>query len=168
MSGNHTAPAGRWTGGEIAGLVFFLVLCLAVSAAGGVITASSVNTWYQGLDKPPFNPPDWVFAPVWTTLYVLMAIAAWRVWRTPRSPARRNALLLFAVQLVLNLVWSLVFFGFRNIGMAMLEIATLLLAIIATALVFGRLDRPAGVLFVPYLLWVGYAAVLNFSLWLLN
>lgn len=156
------------TGRDARGLIFFLLVCLVVSGIGGAITASSVETWYQTLDKPFYNPPDWVFAPVWTLLYIFMAVAGWRVWRTPRSPARFNALLLYAVQLVLNLVWSLLFFGFQQIGMAMVEITTLLLTLFACILVFSRLDRLAGALFVPYALWVAYAAVLNFSLWILN
>lgn len=162
---NHEKTRSRR---DIIGLILFLLLCLAVSVIGGAITASSVDTWYPTLDKPWFNPPDWVFAPVWTLLYIFMAVAAWRVWRTPRSPARRNALLLFAVQLVLNVVWSLLFFGLQQIGMALVEITTLLVAIVANAIVFRRLDSLAGVLFVPYVLWVGYASLLNLSLWLLN
>ena len=165
---NRRIFAGKGAGRDAAGLAFFLVLCLAVSGLGGAVTATSVDAWYQTLNKPAFNPPDWVFAPVWTTLYVLMALAGWRVWRTPPTPARRSALLLFAVQLVLNLAWSLVFFGLQKIGMALLEIGALFAAIIANCLVFWRLDRLAGALFVPYVLWVGYAAVLNLALWLLN
>ena len=160
--------ARKRTGSDLAGLIFFLLLCLAVASLGGAITATSVDTWYPTLDKPVFNPPDWVFAPVWTTLYILMAVAGWRVWRTPRTPARRNALLLFAVQLVLNLMWSLIFFGLQQVGMALVEIAILLLAIAVNTVVFWHLDRPAGALFVPYVLWVAYAAVLNLSLWVLN
>lgn len=149
-------------------LAGFLLLCLVVSGVGGAITATSVDTWYPALNKPWFNPPDWIFAPVWTLLYIFMAVAGWRVWRTPASSARRNALLLFAVQLTLNVFWSLLFFGFQQIGMALVEIATLLAAIAASTLVFWRLDRPAGMLFVPYVLWVAYAALLNLSLWVLN
>lgn len=153
---------------DIGGLVVFLVLCLAVSGIGGAITATSVGTWYQTLQKPPFNPPDWVFAPVWTALYVLMAIAAWRVWRCVRVEAGRKALMVFAVQLGLNLAWSFLFFGLQRVGLALFEVTILLLAIIANTVLFWRIDRLAGALFVPYLLWVAYAAVLNASLWFLN
>lgn len=168
MAARRNTSGKRSTGRDAVGLMLFLLLCLVVSGIGGAITASSVDTWYQTLEKPWFNPPDRVFAPVWTLLYIFMAIAGWRIWRTPRSPARFNALLLFAVQLVLNLVWSLLFFGFQQIGMAMVEIATLLIALVACIMVFSRVDRLAGALFVPYALWVAYASVLNFSLWLLN
>lgn len=153
---------------DLLALLVFLLLCLVVLGVGGAITATSVDTWYPALNKPWFNPPAWVFAPVWTLLYLMMAVAGWRVWRTPVSPARRNALLLYAVQLTLNVSWSLLFFGFQQIGMALVEIVTLLAAIAANTLVFWRLDRPAGALFVPYVVWVGYAALLNFSLWILN
>ena len=149
------------------GLVVFVALCLAVSGIGGAVTATSVGTWYQTLQKPPFNPPDWVFAPVWTTLYVLMAIAGWRVWRA-RSEAGRRALSVFAIQLGLNLAWSFLFFGFQQIGLALVEVAVLLLAILATMALFWRIDRLAGALFLPYLIWVGYATLLNASLWQLN
>lgn len=154
-------------GRDILGLVVFVVLCLVVSGIGGAVTATSVGTWYQTLEKPPFNPPDWVFAPVWTTLYVLMAIAGWRVWRA-RTKAGRRALAVFAIQLGLNLAWSFLFFGFQQIGLALVEVAVLLLAILATMALFWRIDRLAGALFLPYLLWVGYATLLNASLWRLN
>ncbi len=153
---------------DVVGLAIFVAACLAVSGVGGAITATSVGDWYQTLQKPSFNPPDWVFAPVWTTLYVLMAIAGWRVWRHPRSSARRRALLVFAAQLALNLLWSLLFFGLQRIDLALIEIAVLLLCIIVTAVLFWRIEALAGLLFVPYVAWVGYAAVLNGSLWLLN
>ncbi len=150
------------------GLIAFVVLCLAVSGLGGAITATSVATWYQGLQKPPFNPPDWVFAPVWTTLYILMGIAAWRVWRLGRSEAGRTALVVFAVQLGLNLAWSFLFFGLQLIGWGLIEIVILLVVILANTVIFWRIDRLAGVLFVPYAAWVAYATILNASLWLLN
>jgi tryptophan-rich sensory protein len=153
---------------EILGLVVFVALCLLVSGIGGAITATSVGTWYQALQKPPFNPPDWIFAPVWTTLYVLMAIAGWRVWRHERSELGRQALMVFAVQLGLNLAWSFLFFGLQRIGLALVEVIILLVAIIANTILFWRIDRLAGALFVPYVLWVAYATLLNTSLWLLN
>jgi tryptophan-rich sensory protein len=150
------------------GLGAFLIVCIAVSGLGGAITATSVGTWYQALEKPSFNPPDWVFAPVWTALYLMMAIAAWRAWRRTRIAARGTALSVFAVQLVLNLTWSLLFFGLQRIDLALVEIVILLVVIGVNTVLFWRIDRLAGALFVPYLLWVAYAAALNASLWLLN
>lgn len=153
---------------DIVGLVVFLLVCFAVSAIGGAITATSVGTWYQGLEKPPFNPPDWIFAPVWTALYVMMAIAGWRVWRRAGFETGRMALTLFAVQLGLNLIWSLLFFGLQRMDLALIEIVILLVAIVVTTAMFWRIDRWAGVLFLPYVFWVGFATVLNASLWWLN
>jgi tryptophan-rich sensory protein len=153
---------------DIIGLLAFIILCLVVSGIGGAITATSVGTWYQTLEKPPFNPPDWVFAPVWTTLYILMAIAAWRVWRGRSFEVMGKALAVFAVQLGLNLAWSFLFFGLQRIDLALVEIVILLCTIITNMVMFWRIDRPAGLLFGPYAVWVTYAAVLNASLWLLN
>jgi benzodiazapine receptor len=153
---------------EFIGFVAFLALCLAVSGVGAAATASSVGTWYQTLVKPAFNPPNWIFAPVWTTLYFMMAIAGWRVWRRDGLRGARSALTLFALQLLLNMMWSIVFFGLRSIGAALAEIAVLLLAILATSAVFWQRDRIAGMLFVPYAAWVAFATVLNAALWHLN
>jgi tryptophan-rich sensory protein len=150
------------------GLLAFLAACLLVSAIGGMVTATSVQGWYTTLSKPAFNPPDWVFAPVWTALYVLMAVAAWRVWRTGHSVARRRALVTFGVQLALNLSWSILFFGFQEVGLALADILVLWSAIAFNALLFWRIERLAGWLLLPYLLWVAFAAALNFSIWLLN
>ena len=153
---------------DVLGLFTFIILCLAVSGVGGAITATSVDTWYQALEKPPFNPPDWVFAPVWTALYFLMGIAAWRVWLLRSFEAMGKALAVFAVQLGLNLAWSFLFFGLRRIDIAFVEIVNVLIAIIANTIMFWRVDRLAGLLFVPYAAWVTYATILNASLWLLN
>ena len=153
---------------DIAGLLAFLVICFGVSVAGGAATASSVGTWYQALEKPPFNPPDWLFAPVWTVLYVMMAVAGWRVWRAHGLRGARAALALFAIQLALNLAWSFVFFGYRLIGAALVEIVVLLVAIVTTTILFWKRDRIAGALFIPYAGWVAFAMMLNFALWQLN
>lgn len=146
----------------------FLLLCFLVAAAGGAVTAMSVNDWYQGLEKPGFTPPDALFAPVWTALYALMAVAAWRVWRSSGFRDARWPLLAFAVQLGLNLGWSILFFGMNLIGAALVEMIALLAAIVVTAMLFARRDRWAGVMLVPYVVWVGYALVLNASIWRLN
>ena len=153
---------------DLCDLFGFIILCLAVSAVGGAITATSLDTWYQALEKPPFNPPDWVFAPIWTALYILMGIAAWRVWRLRSFVNSRKALLAFAVQLGLNLAWSFLFFGLQRIDLALVDIFILLIAIIVNSVMFLRIDRLAGLIFVPYIVWVTYATILNTSLWLLN
>ena len=151
---------------RIASLVVAVGLCLAVGALGGWVTATSVKTWYPLLSKPGFTPPDWLFGPVWTALYVLMGIAAWRVWRADAKA--RNALAVFAVQLMLNLAWSVVFFGLRKIGAAVAVIVLLEAAILTTMAAFWRVDRSAAALLLPYALWVAFATVLNIAVWRLN
>lgn len=153
---------------DLLALLGFIGLCLAVAAIGGAVTATSVGTWYAGLAKPSFNPPGWVFGPVWTALYLMMAFAAWRVWRARGFAGARAALGAWALQLALNLGWSLLFFGARMIGAALAEIVLLLAAILATAFLFWRIDRLAGALLAPYAAWVAFATLLNAALWRLN
>jgi tryptophan-rich sensory protein len=155
--------------GDIVSLVVAVVIPLVVGGLGGIATASAIPTWYQGLDKPAWNPPNWVFGPVWTLLYVLMGVAAWLVWRQGwDNPQVRGALAIFGVQLLLNLFWSLIFFGLRSPGWAVLEIVVLWGFILATTVQFYRLESVAGLLLVPYQLWVTFAAVLNATIWQLN
>lgn len=152
---------------RLASLALCIGLCVAVGALGGWVTATSVTTWYPGLNKPSFTPPDWVFGPVWTALYVLMGIAAWRVvWAG--SGLVRQALALFALQLAINLLWSVVFFGLQKIGAAVAVILLLEAAIVATIVAFRRIDGPAAALLLPYALWVAFATVLNIAIWRLN
>lgn len=154
--------------GPILSLGASLALTLAVGAVGGLATASSVGTWYAALAKPAFNPPNWVFGPVWTSLYILMAIAAWRVYRASAGRARRAALRLYAAQLALNLGWSLLFFGLRQPPLALAELAVLIAAVLGTTVLFWRVDRPAGLLLIPYLLWISFAFLLNWEIVRLN
>jgi tryptophan-rich sensory protein len=149
-------------------LLGFFVLCYGVAAIGGWATAASVDGWYQTLRKPPFNPPDWVFGPVWTTLYAMIAVSGFRLWRRRRSPGAVPALAAWGVQLALNLAWSLIFFGARRIGLAAAEILLLDLAIAATLVLGFRVDRAAGLLLAPYLAWSGFATVLTFAIARLN
>ena len=153
---------------RLLGLAVLVGVCLGVGAVGGIATSSSVDTWYSTLNKPVFNPPNWLFAPVWTALYVLMAVAAWRVWCTPDGVARRQALFLFAVQLAFNLAWSFIFFAWRSPGWALVEIAVLSGLVALTLARFWSLDRSAGLLMVPYLVWVLFATALNLAIWRLN
>ena len=149
-------------------LVFFLAVCLGVSAVGGWITQTSLNDGYQTLIKPSMNPPDWVFAPTWITLYVMMAVAGWRVWLRPENSLRRMAMVAFAIQLMLNLIWSFIFFGAKSPGFAAIEIVLLWISILITLLLFWRIDRFAGWMMCPYVLWVSFAIYLNISIVLLN
>lgn len=144
-------------------------LCLGAGALGGLFTSPSIPTWYASLAKPSFTPPSWVFAPAWTTLYILMAIAAILVWaRGWRRPGVKPALGVFLGQLVLNVLWSAVFFGWRSPGGAVVVISLLWLGIILTILLFRRVSPVAAALLLPYLLWVTFAAVLNVAVWRLN
>uniref|UniRef100_B0T379 TspO and MBR like protein n=1 Tax=Caulobacter sp. (strain K31) TaxID=366602 RepID=B0T379_CAUSK len=156
-----------WSGLISAGVS--IAIALAVGAIGGLVTASSVDTWYAGLNKPAFNPPNAVFAPVWTTLYVVMALAAWRVWRAePAGARRRSAMILYAVQLTLNLAWSLIFFGLRQPAVALAEVVVLLIAILATTAAFWRIDRTASLMMLPYAAWTVFASALTLEIWRLN
>jgi len=166
MMTNKNQPATPPT--RVLALIAFLVLCFGAAGIGGAVTAESVRSWYPTLVKPFFNPPNWVFAPVWTLLYALMAVAAWRVWCAAGPRHAALALTAFAVQLVLNVCWSVVFFGLHAIGMALVEIIVLLAAIVTTMRLFWRHDQAAGLLFLPYLAWVSFATVLNAALWWLN
>ena len=149
-------------------LAFFVALCLGIGALGAAVVATSVDTWYADLAKPPFTPPDRLFGPVWTILYVLMAIAAWRVWRAADRDTRRGPLTLFALQLALTLGWTVVFFGLQKIGAAVATIVVLDVGVVVTTLAFRPIDRWAGLLMVPYLVWVVFATVLNIAIWRLN
>jgi tryptophan-rich sensory protein len=150
-------------------LAFWLVVCLGIGFLGSLVTAPKIPTWYAGLTKPPFNPPNWIFAPVWTLLYVMMAVAVWRVAiGSADHESRRRAVLAFAGQLGLNAIWSPAFFGLESPRLALFVILALLSALALTTLVFFRIDRLAGLLLVPCLAWVGFATVLNAAIVLLN
>lgn len=153
---------------ELLGLLVTVAVCFAVAGVGGLFTATSVETWYPGLQKPPWSPPRAVFGPVWITLYIMMAVAAWRVWQVDGLVGARRALALFSIQLALNLAWSGLFFGLRRPDLALIEIVILWLAIGATMMEFYRHSRGAAILLVPYALWVGYAVSLNAAIWYLN
>jgi tryptophan-rich sensory protein len=162
-------PRGRAASSPgYAALAAFIALNAAVSALGGWATAASVASWYPTLAKPAFNPPNWVFAPVWTALYLMIAVAGWRAWQRSAGEARRLAFTAYGVQLGLNLSWSFVFFGARLVGPALAVVAAMLAAILVNAWLFWRIDRAAGALLVPYAAWVSFATLLNAALWRLN
>jgi len=148
-------------------LIAFIGACLGVAGLGGLLTAAGISTFYPTLYKPTWNPPNQIFGPVWTALYVMMAVAAWRVWRAPGRTSK-GPLVLFAIQLFLNLCWSGIFFTLHLLAFATLEIAALWLAIALTTIAFFKLDKIAGFLFLPYLAWVSFASVLTFTIWRLN
>jgi len=150
------------------GYAALAIAALAVTSLLGQMATTPNLSWYGGLIQPRISPPNWVFAPVWTTLYVLMAFALWRILRLAPSPARRTALTLFFVQLALNAAWSWMFFAAQNPLLGLVNIVPQLLFILATIRAFAGLDRTAALALVPLSLWVGFAAVLNASVWWLN
>jgi translocator protein len=156
-----TNPASRQT----LALVGWLALCFAAS---GTAVFVSVNGWYASLLKPSWNPPAWVFGPVWTLLYAMMAVAVWLVWREGGWKEQGRALGLFLLQWLLNALWTPLFFGMHRPGLAFAEIILLWLALAATLVSFWRVRKLAGVLLMPYLAWVSLAAALNFAIWRLN
>jgi len=150
-------------------LVAAVLFCQAAGFLGSLATTPSIGGWYKGLVKPSFNPPNWIFGPVWTTLYLLMGVALFLVWRLGlKTEGVQAALILFLIQLALNTLWSILFFGLHQPLLAFIEIIALWAFILWTMIKFFGLSRPAGWLLVPYLLWVSFASVLNFFLWRLN
>ena len=150
-------------------ITILIIICLGIGYASSIVTQNGVQTWYPLIEKPSFNPPNWVFAPVWTVLYICIAVAGGIVWNKIESnPLAKRAMLLFVIQLILNTLWSFLFFGLRNPLIALIEIILLLLVIYETFILFNRINRTAGYLFIPYLLWVAFALLLNASIWWLN
>lgn len=147
--------------------VISILVSLSAGAIGGIFTTSAIPTWYAALQKPVFNPPNWLFGPAWTVLYILMGIALYLVWTSVKEN-KKVAYIVFFVQLALNALWSIIFFGAHELGWAFFEIVVLWLAILGTIIVFYRLVKPAAYLLIPYILWVTFAAILNFAIWRLN
>jgi len=149
-------------------LIFSLLITLAVGGIAGYATATSINTWYMHLQKPSFNPPNWIFAPVWTALYILMGIALYLVWKQPASKERNRTLSFFFIQLFLNFCWSFIFFNYHQIAFAMIDIILLWVMILITMLLFSTFSKTASLLLAPYILWVSFATVLNIAVYKLN
>jgi translocator protein len=149
-------------------LAGFLTLTFAAAAIGSTATFTNVKTWYPLLQKPAWTPPSWLFAPVWSALYVAMAVAGWRVWRLQSGAAARGVLRLYTAQLALNALWSVLFFGMRRPDLALIDIAGLWLLLVIALVYFWRSDRIAGMLWAPYVAWVSFASALNAAIWWLN
>lgn len=150
-------------------LAVSIVVCQLAGFIGSFFTRPSIPAWYTTLKKPPFTPPNWLFGPVWITLYVMMGVSLFLVWREGLKDRKvRVALSIFGVQLALNTVWSMVFFGLRSPLVGLIEISVLWIAIVLTILYLFRVSATAGLLLIPYILWVSFAAVLNFFIWRLN
>ena len=153
---------------SLIGLGAWIGICFGAAFIGSIFTNPSLPTWYASLAKPSWNPPDWIFGPVWSALYLMMALGAWLVWRRGGLALASIPISLFIVQLGLNVAWSILFFGLHMPGLAFGEIVVLWFAILATLIAFWRSTPMAGYLLLPYLVWVAFAAVLNFELWQLN
>lgn len=155
---------------KISRIAIVVFVCLIVGYVSGMVTRASITTWYPTLVKPSFNPPNWIFAPVWTSLYIMMGIAAGLIWNqiTTHKEAVTKALQFFVIQLVLNALWSYLFFGLHNLMLATIEVVLLWLMIFETYTQFVKINKTASNLMLPYLAWVSFASVLTASIWWLN
>jgi benzodiazapine receptor len=154
-----------------------IAIPLVAGVIGSIFTSESVSTWYQTIEKPSFSPPDWLFGPVWTTLYVMMGISLFLIWRATTSTTtftkgrhsrKISAFIAFGSQLILNVLWSFIFFGLRSPQLAFAEIVILLISIVVTIVIFSKISKLAAVLMIPYAGWVTFASLLNLQIWLLN
>jgi len=152
---------------NITKFVSSIVVCLLAGAIGSIFTMPAIAGWYSTLNKPAWTPPNWAFGPVWTTLYILMGISLYLIWNT-RVRGVKTAMGIFAAQLVLNVLWSFLFFGLQSPLLGMIGIVALWIAILATIIVFYRINRPAAYLLLPYIIWVTIASALNYSVLILN
>jgi len=148
-------------------LIVSIVICEFAGIIGSIFTTPAIGTWYAGLTKPSFNPPNWLFAPVWTLLFLLMGISLFLVWNS-KSKSKKIAIYIFFGQLVLNILWSILFFGMKSPILGVFEIILLWIAILLTIISFVKISKPAGYLLIPYIIWVSFAAALNFALMVLN
>ena len=153
---------------DILKLVGSILLCQLAGFLGSLFTTPAIPTWYQTLNKPFFTPPNWIFSPVWIGLFILMGVSLFLVWRRPDHPQFKPALIFFFVQLILNILWSVAFFALRSPFLGLIDIVLLWIAILLTILNFFKVSKWAGALLLPYLIWVSFAAVLNYFLWALN
>lgn len=150
-------------------LIVSIALCEGAGIFGSLFTAKAVPTWYAGLAKPAFNPPDWLFAPVWIVLYAMMGVSLYLIWRKGlKDKAIESVFTFFLVHLLLNAIWSVIFFGMKDPGLALAEISVLWLMIAVLVYKTYSIDRRASLLLIPYFFWVSFASVLNYSIWKLN
>ncbi len=154
--------------GDVLKLAASILLCQAAGFLGSLFTTPAIPTWYQTLKKPFFTPPNWIFSPVWISLFVLMGVSLFLIWRRVDHPKFKRAFSFFSIQLVLNILWSGAFFGLRSPLLGLIDILLLWAAILLTLLNFFQISKWAGVLLLPYLIWVSFAALLNVALWVLN
>jgi tryptophan-rich sensory protein len=149
-------------------LILSILICLAVGWLGSIFTTAAVQTWYAGINKPSFNPPNWIFAPVWTILFILMGLALYLIMVKGKGPKAKQAQIIFSIQLVLNILWSFCFFYLHSPLAGLIEIVFLWVFILLTIIYFYKISKTAAYLLLPYILWVSFAAFLNFTIWRLN
>jgi translocator protein len=149
-------------------LIVSIIVPLGIGSIAGIFTSDAVPTWYETLNKPSFNPPNWIFGPVWTTLYFLMGVSLFLIWKQPANKERTRAIQVFIIQLVLNFCWSFLFFYYHQIGLALVEIILLWLSILSMIVLFYRIKSAAAYINIPYLLWVTFATILNAAYYFLN
>lgn len=150
-------------------LIIAILICEATGIVSALFANTSMNPWFSTLSKPSWNPPAFLFAPVWTTLYLLMGISLWLIWKsTAPAPQKNRAIILFSLQLFLNFWWSIIFFRFHSPAFALVEIVVMLILILLTIISFSKLSKPAAWLLIPYIAWVAFATILNYSIWDLN
>jgi benzodiazapine receptor len=149
-------------------LALCITIPLLIGGISGFATATSINDWYVSINKPSFNPPNYLFGPVWTILYILMGISFFMILQSPVNEFRKKAVAIFCIQLLLNFCWSFIFFKFQLLGLAFIEIILIWLSIITMIIIFFEINKKAALLQIPYLLWVSFASVLNGSIWFLN
>lgn len=145
-----------------------ITLPLIIGGISGIATASGIDTWYVNLNKPFFNPPNYLFGPVWSLLYLLMGVSIFLILQAPKSELRKKAFIIFCVQLILNFLWSFLFFKFELPGIALIEILLIWVSILTMIITFSKINKTAAYLQIPYLLWVSFASVLNAAIWWLN
>ena len=149
-------------------LIISILIPLVIGFLGSFFTAGSVDSWYTTINKPSFNPPDWIFAPVWTILFILIGLSFYLVWRKNFGEDRKKVFTVYSLQLLFNLLWSVFFFGLKSPLLGLIDIIILLSFIIFNTIIFFKVSKTAGILFLPYLIWVSFASILNFSIFLLN
>ena len=145
-----------------------ILICEGAGILSGLLSADGIRTWFTSLEKPSWNPPSFVFGPVWTVLYLLMAISLWLIWNSELPVSKGKAYLFFTIQLFLNFCWSIIFFRFHSPALAFVDITFMIISIILTMFSFVKISRTATWLLVPYVLWVCFAAILNYTIWILN
>lgn len=149
-------------------LTLCITIPLFIGAISGIATASGIDTWYVDLTKPTFNPPNYLFGPVWTCLYILMGISFYMILQSPKTELRKKAIMIFCIQLFLNFCWSFLFFNFQLLGLAFIEIIFIWVSIVMMIILYFEINKTAAILQIPYLLWVSFASILNGSIWFLN